>query len=375
MPPQYIRLLRAGDSKPMTSSIDRSEVPKMPQAFLVALCLCLGLSMLVKPTAAFHSKMLQKVERLPALLDGEHQYCEAGYTASPYTMELTSIDGGHLPDQGPLRSLLHGTKKWRGDKGGGKNPTFCFGFKHSRPFLIHSMIERACYVMLSYYLDIVYLETGAACRNEVKGVTLNDVEIPYDWIKEDDGDLLKLDNLMLNASTVLKSEICIEVGQKCADFGFPFYGCRRTAQTAFYLEITSVKTVAVGLSTRICGQIHGDQCCDGEVDSCCSKPVNKLEVHINDACYSKVSDLTYGGEYKGPSYSRYGDDKTVFKVTNLDTDKGGAPQEICFNINTPCVSVSDFCYNGVCDFALIDDSNRCCPGGSLIPTQSVFYGQ
>lgn len=94
--------------------------------------------------------------------------------------------------------------------------------------------------------------------------------------------------------------------------------------------------------------------------------LDKLELHINDVCYNKVFDMKFNMKNKGASFQRFGLNRTVFKATNLNTGIKGLQEDagnLCFNIVAPCQTLEQFCFNGVCNFSLLDEDNKCCPTG------------
>ena len=72
---------------------------------------------------------------------------------------------------------------------------------------------------------------------------------------------------------------------------------------------------------------------------------------------------TYNGAVRYPSYDHKGVNKSTFKVTQMAgynaTNADGL--KICFQLRGACPTLDTFCYGGVCDVALLNSQNSCCP--------------
>ena len=92
-------------------------------------------------------------------------------------------------------------------------------------------------------------------------------------------------------------------------------------------------------------------------------------LHADDECQGAVEWLSHDSVKRGPSYTHYDTNQTIFKVTRMQLTLANAQgSEVCFKLGAKpqCKTLQQFCYRGVCTLAPMDKGEggtmTCCTG-------------
>jgi hypothetical protein len=80
-----------------------------------------------------------------------------------------------------------------------------------------------------------------------------------------------------------------------------------------------------------------------------------------DQCVGSVAWTSYGSAIRMPSYDDSAG-QTIFKITKLATNITSLGSlQVCFQLRSPCSTLSELCSGGACETALLNTPNNCCP--------------
>lgn len=115
----------------------------------------------------------------------------------------------------------------------------------------------------------------------------------------------------------------------------------------------------------VCGTVNTHTC--NAADACCQADLYRISLLINEQCRGSIEYATYGGTTRMPTYAKYGPGHLVFKLTGLEgvTPANANGLQVCFQLRSPCSTLSALCPNGMCQATLMNKANGCCPLSQL----------
>eukprot|EP00798_Chlamydomonas_sp_ICE-L_P027249 gene27249-2503_t len=141
---------------------------------------------------------------------------------------------------------------------------------------------------------------------------------------------------------------------------FPPYQCIKNLDVSpFYLETSYTQ-----MGGKVCFTARTKT--PTKVDDCNDMDFYKLELDVALDCVRAVTSYTVNGEERPrPTYSSYGNEKGLIKLTQVNLtveDADGA--EICMQLDKICPSLEALCpaHDGSCNYSIVKSGQcNCCP--------------